>query len=110
MIFYSPNSTEIKKKKTSRWQPSWSYDRRLLVIFYLQVAPIFPTKFSSQKTFRFRWSSSKYIFKMAPWQPSLISDRIDLAIFDLQVTLILPIEFQVSWLFNSGDQNRFSRW
>ena len=77
----------------------------ILSIFYLQVAPILPTKFAVNLPF-----GSGVQNRFSRWPPPLFSIRIILAIFALQATMILPTKFRVSWSFSSGDkgQNDFS--
>ena len=66
----------------------------ILAIFYLQVAPMLPTKFQVNWPFG-SGEEVKNRFSRFPI-------RTILAIFDLQVTLIIPTKFQVSWPFHGG--------
>ena len=82
-------------------------DRNDLVIFYLQVAPIFPTKFLVNWIFVSGDEGQNRFSRWSPSRPSWISDRNAFSHF-----LPLPLYFLPNFeLIGSGDvgQNRFSR-
>ena len=103
------------KNRFSTWllgQPSWTSDRMILAIFYLQVTPILLIKF------QLNWPSiQEKKFKIAFQDGNCGSHLVFpigtiLAIFDLQVTSMILTKFQVNWPLGSGKEakNRFSRW
>ena len=68
----------------------------ILIIFYLQVGPLFPTKFRVNWPFGSELETQKQISRWRPGRTSRISDRNDLSYFDLQVAPVLPTKFRVN--------------
>ena len=74
----------------------------ILVIFDLQVSPIFRTKF------RVNWVQEK--MRKIDFQDGGHGGYLafpigtSLAIFDLQFTQVLPIKFHVNWTFRPGEE------
>ena len=83
----------------------------ILILFYLQVTLMLPTKFGVSWPFGFEEEVKNRFLRWQPWWPSWISNQNDFSYFDLLVTPMLPNKFQDNQPFVSGEaKNRFSRW
>ena len=84
----------------------------IFIIFYLQVALIFPTKFRVSWPLNSREVVQNRFLRVQKWQPSWISDWNNFSNFWLTSHPNSSTKFRAKWHLGSGEevQNIFSRW